>query len=76
MWNRDRKPPKGSVTSLLRATSLFVMAMCGVIFAVDAQEAKFKHFGMASEFLPRQKPKWRIALQDILFQDVDIVEHG
>ncbi len=27
------------------------------------------------EFLLRQKPKWRVALQDILFKEGDIVEH-
>jgi len=43
---------------------------------VNAQQAEFKHFGMDLEFLLRQKPKWRIAMQKILFQDGDIVEHG
>lgn len=42
----------------------------------NAQQEEFKHFGMDLEFLLRQKPKWRIALQDILFKDGDIVEHG
>lgn len=42
----------------------------------NAQQEEFKHFGMDLEFLLRQKPKWRIALQKILFQDGDIVEHG
>ncbi len=42
----------------------------------NAQHEEFKHFGMDLEFLLRQKPKWRIALQKILFQDGDIVEHG
>ena len=42
----------------------------------NAQQEEFKHFGMDLEFLLRQKPKWRIALQGILFQDGDIVEHG
>jgi uncharacterized protein len=42
----------------------------------NAQQEEFKHFGMDLEFLLRQKPKWRIALQNILFQDGDIVEHG
>ena len=31
---------------------------------------------MDLEFLLRQKPKWRVALQDILFKEGDIVEHG
>ncbi|MGI4791886.1 MAG: hypothetical protein ACRYFS_23935 [Janthinobacterium lividum] len=43
---------------------------------VNAQQEEFKHFGMDLEFLLRQKPKWRIAMQKILFQDGDIVEHG
>jgi hypothetical protein len=42
----------------------------------NAQQEEFKHFGMDLEFLMRQKPKWRIALQDILFKEGDIVEHG
>lgn len=42
----------------------------------NAQQEEFKHFGMDLEFLLRQKPKWRIALQNILFKDGDIVEHG
>jgi hypothetical protein len=42
----------------------------------NAQQEEFKHFGMALEFLLRQKPKWRVALQDILFRSGDIVEHG
>ena len=42
----------------------------------NAQGEEFKHFGMDLEFLLRQKPKWRIALQNILFLDGDIVENG
>ncbi len=42
----------------------------------NAQEEEFKHFGMDLEFLLRQKPKWRIALQNILFKEGNIVEHG
>lgn len=42
----------------------------------NAQKEEFKHFGMDLEFLLRQKPKWRVAMQDILFKDGDIVEHG
>jgi len=42
----------------------------------NAQQEEFKHFGMDLEFLLRQKPKWRIAMQKILFQEGDIVEHG
>lgn len=42
----------------------------------DSQEEEFKHFGMDLEFLLRRKPKWRAALQDILFQSGDIVALG
>jgi uncharacterized protein len=42
----------------------------------DAQSEEFKHFGMDLEFLLRRTPKWRIALQNILFTDGDIVEAG
>src|SRR3954467_9659423 len=42
----------------------------------NAQQEEFKHFGMDLEFLLRQKPKWRIAMQKILFQEGDIVELG
>lgn len=41
-----------------------------------AQEEEFKHFGMDLEFLLRREPKWRAALQAILFHDGDIVELG
>src|SRR5581483_4087349 len=43
---------------------------------LNAQKEEFKHFGMDLEFLLRKKPKWRTTLQDILFKDGDIVEHG
>lgn len=42
----------------------------------NAQLEEFKHFGMDLEFLLRQKEKWRAVLQDILFTEGDIVEHG
>jgi hypothetical protein len=42
----------------------------------NSQQEEFKHFGMDLEFLLRRKPKWRIALQDILFKEGDIVAHG
>ena len=42
----------------------------------NAQQEEFKHFGMDLEFLIRRSPKWRIALENILFKDGDIVEHG
>ena len=41
-----------------------------------AQEEEFKHFGMDLEFLLRREPKWRAALQAILFHDGNIVELG
>src|SRR5436309_12569286 len=34
-----------------------------------AQEEEFKHFGMDLEFLLRREPKWKAALQAILFHD-------
>jgi hypothetical protein len=42
----------------------------------NAQEEEFKHFGMDLEFLLRRTPKWRAALQAILFSEGDIVEAG
>jgi hypothetical protein len=42
----------------------------------NAQLEEFKHFGMDLEFLIRQSPKWRIALEQILFKPGDIVAHG
>jgi hypothetical protein len=42
----------------------------------DAQQEEFKHFAMALEFLSRRKPKWRVVLKDVLFQQGDIVELG
>jgi uncharacterized protein len=42
----------------------------------NAQQEEFKHFGMDLEFLLRRMPKWRVALQDILFKPGDIVAHG
>jgi hypothetical protein len=42
----------------------------------DSQEEEFKHFGMDLEFLLRRKPKWRSALEKILFQQGDIVALG
>ena len=42
----------------------------------NAQSEEFKHFGMDLEFLLRRKPKWRTALQTILFSEGDIVELG
>jgi hypothetical protein len=42
----------------------------------NAQAEEFKHFGMDLEFLIRRKPKWRVALEGILFKPGDIVEHA
>jgi hypothetical protein len=42
----------------------------------NAQEEEFKHFGMDLEFLLRRTPKWRAALEQILFSDGDIVGAG
>ena len=42
----------------------------------NAQSEEFKHFGMDLEFLLRRTPKWRVALQAILFSEGDIVEAG
>ena len=42
----------------------------------NAQSEEFKHFGMDLEFLLRRTPKWRVALQSILFSEGDIVERG
>ena len=42
----------------------------------NAQEEEFKHFGMDLEFLLRRTPKWRAALEQILFTKGDIVQAG
>jgi len=42
----------------------------------NAQLEEFKHFGMDLEWLLRRKEKWRVALEQILFKEGDIVEHG
>src|SRR3954469_19197834 len=42
----------------------------------NAQGEEFKHFGMDLEFLLRRTPKWRIALETILFRSGAIVENG
>lgn len=42
----------------------------------NAQEEEFKHFAMDLEWLCRRKPKWKVALQTVLFHDGDIVQHG
>ena len=42
----------------------------------NSQQEEFKHFAMDLEFLIRRTPKWRAALQEVLFKEGDIVEHG
>jgi hypothetical protein len=42
----------------------------------NAQQEEFKHFAMSLEFLIRRTPKWRVALEGVLFKEGDIVEHG
>lgn len=42
----------------------------------NAQQEEFKHFGMDLEFLLRKMPKWKTILQEILFKEGDIVQHG
>jgi hypothetical protein len=42
----------------------------------NAQGEEFKHFAMNLEFLARRTPKWRTVLEDVLFKEGDIVEHG
>ena len=39
-----------------------------------AQSEEFLHFSMDLEFLARRKEKWRVALQQILFKEGDIVD--
>ena len=43
---------------------------------VNAQQEEFKHFVMDLEFLLRRTPKWKAALEKVLFTDGDIVEEG
>jgi uncharacterized protein len=42
----------------------------------NAQQEEFKHFAMDLEFLIRRTPKWRVALEGVLFTDGDIVAAG
>jgi hypothetical protein len=42
----------------------------------NAQQEEFKHFAMSLEWLSRRNEKWRVALQNVLFTEGDIVEHG
>ena len=42
----------------------------------NAQMEEFKHFAMDLEFLIRRTPKWKVALQHVLFKQGDITEHA
>jgi hypothetical protein len=42
----------------------------------NAQHEEFKHFAMNLEFLSRRNPKFRAALEKVLFREGDIVAHG
>ena len=42
----------------------------------NAQEEEFKHFAMDLEWLLRQKPKWRVIVQEVLHKQGDIVQLG
>jgi hypothetical protein len=42
----------------------------------NAEQEEYKHFAMDLEFLLRRTPKWRAAMQKVLFTDGDIVEQG
>ena len=42
----------------------------------NAQQDEFKHFAMDLEFLVRRTPKWRAALEQVLFKPGDIVKLG
>jgi hypothetical protein len=42
----------------------------------NAMQEEFKHFAMDLEYLLRRTPKWRAAMQKVLFTDGDIVEEG
>ncbi len=41
----------------------------------DAQKEEFLHFAMVLEFLMRRTPKWRVAVQKVLFQSGNIIEN-
>ncbi len=40
----------------------------------QAEHEEFLHFGMDLEFLLRRQPKWRTALEHILFKQGDLVK--
>jgi uncharacterized protein len=41
----------------------------------DAQQEEFLHFSMDLEWLIRQTPKWKVALQKVLFKPGSITEN-
>ncbi|TMI94567.1 MAG: hypothetical protein E6H08_08490 [Bacteroidetes bacterium] len=41
-----------------------------------AQEEEFIHFAMDLEFLLRQKEKWKVIMQNVLFKEGDITENA
>jgi uncharacterized protein len=41
----------------------------------NAQEEEFLHFAMDLEFLSRRVPRWKVALQQVLFRPGDIILH-
>jgi uncharacterized protein len=42
----------------------------------NAQQEEFKHFAMDLEFLLRRTPKWKAAMEKVIFVEGDIVELG
>jgi len=42
----------------------------------NAQQEEFKHFAMDLEFLLRRTPKWKAAMEKVLFTEGDIVALG
>jgi len=42
----------------------------------NAEQEEFKHFATNLEFLLRRTPKWRVAMEKVLFTEGDIVEAG
>jgi hypothetical protein len=42
----------------------------------NAQQEEFKHFAMDLEFLLRRTPKWKAAMEKVLFTEGDIVGLG
>jgi hypothetical protein len=42
----------------------------------NAEQEEFKHFAMDLEFLLRRTPKWRAAMEKVVFTDGDIVDAG